>query len=86
MKIDGKWGGGRATAYANMPPHKQTGNVPDGGNNLYADGSVTWVRFEDMYFLHSWNPGGARDAYFYQSPQDFSAQLRAALPRLAAKP
>jgi hypothetical protein len=29
------------------------------------DGSAKWVRFKDMFFIHSWDPAG-RLAYFYQ--------------------
>jgi prepilin-type N-terminal cleavage/methylation domain-containing protein len=73
LKIDGKWGGGRATAFKDMPPHKTKGGLPDGGNHLYMDGSARWIPFQQMLFIHSWNTGGARNAYFYQ--QDLGEQL-----------
>lgn len=66
-KIDGEWGGGRSTAYADMPSHKLKNSVlPEGGNQLYADGSVSWSNFYDMYYLHSWSGGSTRTFYFYQ--------------------
>jgi prepilin-type processing-associated H-X9-DG protein len=66
-KIDGAWGGGRATAYADMPSHKLKNSIlPEGGNQLYADGSVSWANFYDMYYLHSWSGGATRIFYFYQ--------------------
>lgn len=66
-KIDGQWGGGRSTAYADMPSHKLKNSIlPDGGNQLYADGSVSWVNFYDMLYLHSWSGGPTRIFYFYQ--------------------
>ena len=66
-KIDGEWGGGRATAYADMPSHKLNNSIlPEGGNQLYADGSVSWANFYDMYYLHSWSGGSTRMFYFYQ--------------------
>ena len=54
MKIDGVWGGGRPTAYAGMPSHKGLARWPAGGNQVHMDGSARWVRFEDMFFIHSW--------------------------------
>lgn len=68
MKIDGNWGNGRDTAFKDMPQHRSggAGKLPAGGNQLYADGSVSWMRFERMLFIHSWDASGSRDAYFYQ--------------------
>ncbi len=68
MKIDGRWGGGRDSAFKDMPQHRAgaSGKVPVGGNQLRADGSASWMRFEKMLFIHSWDAGGGRDAYFYQ--------------------
>ena len=65
LKVDGIWGGGRDTAFAGMPPHPGLGKVPQGGNQVYTDGSAKWIKFKDMFFIHSWDPGG-RLAYFYQ--------------------
>lgn len=33
---------------------------PDGGNILFVDGSARWVKFENMYFMNSWDVGAAR--------------------------
>jgi prepilin-type N-terminal cleavage/methylation domain-containing protein len=67
MRIDRRWGGGRDTAFKDMPQHR-TGRSgpPAGGNQLYVDGSASWMRFSKMLFIHSWDTGGDRDAYFYQ--------------------
>ncbi len=83
LKIDNQWGGGRAEAFKNMPPHRGPNGLPEGGNHLYMDGSVTWVKFQQMFFLHSWNTGGARNAYFFQ--EDVDEELRPKLEQLRAE-
>lgn len=66
MKIDGVWGGGRATAYGGLPAHRQAGaEHPAGGNQLAFDGSVQWMPFEKLIFIHAWG-GFARTSYMYQ--------------------
>jgi prepilin-type N-terminal cleavage/methylation domain-containing protein len=87
MKINGAWGGqepGREFVYANMPQHKgPSTKVPEGGNQLMADGSARWFKFETMSFFTTWNTG-ARFGFFYQQPTDFEARLQAALPTLSS--
>lgn len=80
------WGGteaGREYAYANMPPHRD-GTGPAGGNQVYVDGSVEWVKFERMFFLTVWRTSD-RAAFMYQNSDDFDPVLRAALPGLEAR-
>ena len=92
LKINGSWGGddttggGPRATYKNMPPHR-AGNslLPAGGNEAFCDGSVRWVKFRDMLYLHTWSTGGARIAYFYQD--DIGAcDTPAIRAQLAAKP
>ena len=80
MKIDGRWGGGRDIAFKGMPPHKKSNGLPDGGNQLYMDGSARWMPFRNMLFIHSWNTGGSRDSYFYQ--EDLGDRLPALIDRI----
>ncbi|MHB8522891.1 MAG: type II secretion system protein [Limisphaerales bacterium] len=80
MKVDGVWGGGREIAYKNMPPHHgPRSKIPAGGNEVFADGSARWIKFEQMHYLHTWNPDGTRKAYFYQDPSDFDPALQTAV-------
>ena len=65
-KIDGRWGAGRPTCYSGYPAHPNSAGRPTGGNQAYVDGSVSWKKFEQMIFIHSWNPGGSRQYYAYQ--------------------
>jgi len=84
MKIDGEWGGGRDIAFKNMPPHRSTqGKLPEGGNHLLTDGSVSWEPFTKMLFIHSWNATGDRDAFFYQ--EDLGDELAAKIDEIRAE-
>jgi len=78
MKIDGKWGGGRDTAFKGMPPHRARSGAPAGGNHVHMDGSARWIKFDKTLFLHSWSTGGDRDAYFYQEDIGPDLEKRAA--------
>jgi len=68
IKIDQVWGGGRPTAYGNMPVHRDKDPWPVGGNQVYVDGSAEWVPFEKMAFIHNWHGEGKwnRACYWYQ--------------------
>jgi prepilin-type N-terminal cleavage/methylation domain-containing protein len=93
MKINGSWGGvdttggeGPRETYNNMPQHRGPGSIlPIGGNETFCDGSARWIKFKQMLYLHTWNTGGSRIAYFYQD--DIGACDTAAIrAQLAAKP
>jgi prepilin-type N-terminal cleavage/methylation domain-containing protein len=86
MKAGSSWGAqspNRPEAiFGNMPPHVGRGSVPIGGNELFVDGSVRWFKFEQMYFLTTWDTVN-RKAFFYQDTSDFDPALIQALPSLA---
>ncbi len=89
MRINGAWGtviSGR-TGFTDLPPHHGSlSKTPTGGNELLVDGSVHWYRFEEMYYLTTWQANwGQRDAFFYQDTNDFDPALLAVLPSLSAK-
>jgi prepilin-type processing-associated H-X9-DG protein len=60
------WGyDGHTAGIPDRVPHRRPGKShPDGGNILYADGSVRWIKFENMYFVTTWNT--ARRLFMYQ--------------------
>ena len=77
MKINGAWGNDDRDIFEGVPPHLGgRSKVPIGGNELFADGSASWVRAPQMYFLHCWDAAGTgRTAYFYQDSKDFDPNL-----------
>jgi len=88
MKVDGAWGGvpgvSRDSAYKNVPPHLNAGSkVPAGGNELFIDGSASWIKAQRMYYLTTWGTGGDRIGYFWQD--DLSNIPAAGLAQLAFK-
>jgi prepilin-type N-terminal cleavage/methylation domain-containing protein/prepilin-type processing-associated H-X9-DG protein len=60
------WGyDGHTAGIPDRVPHPRPGKKhPDGGNILLVDGSVRWVKFQNMYFVTTWNP--ARRLFMYQ--------------------
>jgi prepilin-type N-terminal cleavage/methylation domain-containing protein len=72
---------GRPPLYHNIPPHK-SGNSPAGGNEVFADGSVSWIKFSQMWKLTDYSGTYNPDIYFYQDPQDFNSTLTGMLPSL----
>jgi prepilin-type N-terminal cleavage/methylation domain-containing protein len=82
---DASAGTSLAWEYANNPAHPTKGGKPSGGNEVFADGSAKWCRFETMYRFNDWNNGtlgGKISSYWYQETADFEAALMAKLPTL----
>ncbi len=86
-----KWAGGMVTPasgtsyieYGVVPPHPAKTSLPAGGNEVFADGSAQWIKFEKMYHLNNY-PGalGSTDLWWYQDATDFSAALQSQLTTL----
>jgi prepilin-type N-terminal cleavage/methylation domain-containing protein len=90
IKIGTNWAeddpGARASTryfiYANSPPHKK-GNVVAGGNEVFADGSAQWRKFDSWYrFATRSGAFGTTDTYWSQEPVGFETALVAKLPLL----
>lgn len=69
IKVNGTWGGmdpdpARKDTFLNMPSHMPN-KRPEGGNQVHMDGSARWVKFKDMFFIHSWDKDN-RPSFFYQ--------------------
>jgi prepilin-type N-terminal cleavage/methylation domain-containing protein len=74
IRINGSFGdvnGFNGVAYEGIPGHGHEDDgvgTPLGGNHVYADGSGTWIKWNnDWRRLHSWSPrSGQRDLFWYQ--------------------
>lgn len=76
MKIDNAWGAGRATAFAGMPSHKEDHSPrPSGGNQVYVDGSVHWVTFDEMVMIHDWRGNGTGKGWWYQADLGYTPDI-----------
>ena len=62
-----------------LPAHKTIGGKTAGGNTLFIDDSVMWVKPHKMMYLHSWNTSGARDCYWWQEDIGALEPIRASL-------
>lgn len=86
IKVEGSWGKNSRDIFEGVPPHLNgRTKVPIGGNEVFIDGSATWIRAEKMFSLHSWSPTD-RESYMYQDPKDFPDNLKNVLTALKFRP
>jgi prepilin-type N-terminal cleavage/methylation domain-containing protein len=72
------------SVWDDTPPHRNLkGKTPAGGNEVFADGSAQWIKFERMYLLHQYTGSGLRQFFWYQD--DLSTIPAAALTALSAQ-
>ena len=65
-------GGSSVQIYQSLPAHRKPRSArPPGGNEVFCDGSVQWIKIDLMHMLSSWVTDGSRNFYFYQDTQDF---------------
>lgn len=78
-KINGTWGGSEAqisvpniqTSYKYWPPHRRAKcQYPDGGTEVFVDGSAGWQKVETMHNFTTWT--AANQFWFYQRMDDLS--------------
>jgi prepilin-type N-terminal cleavage/methylation domain-containing protein len=70
----GTLGGTPQYAWDDIPPHRNPGSQrPAGGNQVFADGSASWNKYETMNCFHQYNGAtGLRMFFWYQDPSDFA--------------
>jgi prepilin-type N-terminal cleavage/methylation domain-containing protein len=45
------------SGFSHLQAHRRSSSVlPEGGNEVFVDGSARWVKSREMLFVHSWNP------------------------------
>ncbi|MDW7979280.1 MAG: hypothetical protein RMH97_01775, partial [Verrucomicrobiales bacterium] len=72
------------SGFTSLPAHRDRTGRPAGGNQVHVDSSARWVRLNEMYFLHSWNPS-ARELYFAQDDLGELESVRGSLRRPAER-
>jgi prepilin-type N-terminal cleavage/methylation domain-containing protein len=82
-RVNGKWVTyASSPAYndglGDLPPHRAKSGLPEGGNEVFMDGSSRWVKAADMRFIHSWSPTTI-EFYFFQDDLGTLAPLRNSL-------
>jgi prepilin-type N-terminal cleavage/methylation domain-containing protein len=87
FKVGAVWTGASSDAgwkweYGKIPPHTTKGLVA-GGNEVFADGSAGWYKFDRMRRFNRYIGAiGNIDVFWHQESSDFDAALVTALPSL----
>jgi prepilin-type N-terminal cleavage/methylation domain-containing protein len=77
--------GGSGPYWADLPPHRGATQAPDGGNEVFMDGSAQWVKYEMMFCFNRYTGGsGNRYWFWYQDTSDV-ANLVNGVPGNAVK-
>jgi prepilin-type N-terminal cleavage/methylation domain-containing protein len=73
----GQWpvNGRDEVLWAGAPPHRCGGGPPKGANEVFVDGSASWIKAPNLYKFHSWDGETSRVCYWYQDPKDFTGIL-----------
>ena len=78
--------------WGDLPPHHGSTLLPAGGNEAFMDGSVLWIKYQDMFCFHQYTGNGVPRLWFWwQDTSDFmnaptGLQITAAdLKSIAAK-
>ena len=79
------WGGdGFTTGEPPRVPHPSRGGThPAGGSILFVDGSASWVKFENMFFMNTFDTGYAR---FFAYQEDWGTLSAADLNKMKPLP
>jgi prepilin-type N-terminal cleavage/methylation domain-containing protein len=85
-KINGTWGGSETlitspvidASYKYWPPHRSgSAKSPQGGNEVFADGSASFCKVQTMYRFTTWTT--ANQLWFYQSLGDITSPYQLAV-------
>jgi len=67
---------------SNLPAHRGKNGKPEGGNEVFIDGSARWVRAGDMFMLYQLQTASLREYYFYQDDLGQMEPFRPALKKI----
>ena len=89
FKVGTQWAGAVSQGgiwefeYGKIPAHPAKSGAPEGGNQVFADGSAKWHKFAEMYRFNSYGGAiGTIDVYWAQESSDFDAAFIPLLPGL----
>jgi prepilin-type N-terminal cleavage/methylation domain-containing protein len=72
---------GHDNYYIDVPPHPN-GKYPAGGNEVFADGSAKWEKWQTMYCFSTW--GNGKNFFWYQDSADFNTTFMSKLQYMTA--